>query len=124
MSTESLTFKAGGTLEESNFYLERSADEELPNALLRGEFCYVLAPRQMGKSSLRYRVARRLGNGPGVHCATIDLTRIGTSTSHADEWYFGIADELARHLGNESLRTATEDFWVEQSKLPIVQRFT
>ena len=124
MSTESLTFKAGGTLEESNFYLERSADEELPKALLRGEFCYVLAPRQMGKSSLRYRVARHLSDGLGVHCATIDLTRFGTSTSQADEWYFGIVDELARHLGDESLRTTTEDFWVEQSKLPIVQRFT
>ena len=37
MSTSSLTFKAGGTLEESNFYLERTADEELPKALLRGE---------------------------------------------------------------------------------------
>lgn len=124
MSTESLTFKAGGTLEESNFYLERSADEELPQALLRGEFCYVLAPRQMGKSSLRYRVARRLSAEQGVHCATLDLTRIGTSTSQADQWYFGIADELARHLGDETLRTATEDFWVAQTKLPIVQRFT
>ncbi|HPH29678.1 MAG TPA: AAA-like domain-containing protein, partial [Pseudomonadota bacterium] len=124
MSNESLTFQAGGTLEESNFYLERSADEELPQALMRGEFCYVLAPRQMGKSSLRYRVARRLSAEQGVHCATIDLTGIGTSTSQADEWYFGIVDELARHLGDESLRTTTEDFWVEQSKLPIVQRFT
>lgn len=124
MSTSSLTFKAGGTLEESNFYLERTADEELPKALLRGEFCYVLAPRQMGKSSLRYRVARRLSTEHAVLCATIDLTGIGTSTSQADEWYFGIVDELARQLGDESLRTATEDFWVEQAKLPIVQRFT
>lgn len=122
MSTLSLTFKAGGTLEESNFYLERAADEGLPQALLRGEFCYVLAPRQMGKSSLRYRVARRLSQEQSVHCATIDLTGIGTSTSSADDWYFGIVEVLAQQLGDGSV--SAEDFWAKEAKLPIVQRFT
>jgi hypothetical protein len=124
MNTPSLSFKAGGTLKESNFYLERSADRELLTALLRGEFCYVLAPRQMGKSSLRYRVARRLTEQHGVRCAMVDLTGIGTATTTADDWYFGIVDELAQQLGDEQLRLTTEEFWISQAKLPIVQRFT
>jgi len=36
-------------------YVERAADEELFHALERGEFCYVLTSRQMGKSSLMVR---------------------------------------------------------------------
>ncbi|HNN97005.1 MAG TPA: AAA-like domain-containing protein, partial [Pseudomonadota bacterium] len=119
-----LRFKAGGTLTEAHFYVERDADQALPAALLRGEFCYVLAPRQMGKSSLRYRVARRLAEGHDVRCATVDLTGLGGTTTTAADWYFGIVDEIARQLGDEALRSATEDFWVTHDKLPIVQRFS
>ena len=124
MRTPSLTFKAGGTLKEANFYIERPADDELPSALLRGEFCYVLAPRQMGKSSLRYRVSRRLHDQHGVSCATVDLTGLGTGTTTAEDWYFGVVDDIARQLGDESLRAATEEFWTANVRHPIVQRFT
>ena len=124
MRTPSLTFKAGGTLKEAHFYIERTADDELPAALLRGEFCYVLAPRQMGKSSLRYRVSRRLHDQHGVSCATVDLTGLGTGTTTAEDWYFGVVDDIARQLGDESLRADTEEFWTANVKHPIVQRFT
>ncbi len=124
MSLPSLTFKAGGTLKESNFYIERAADQELTSALLRGEFCYVLAPRQMGKSSLRYRVARQLSKQHGVVCATIDLTGIGTSTTTtAEAWFTGIARELVRQTGSSVLAAAMKEYWTDQGKLPPVQRF-
>lgn len=118
-----LRFKAGGTLTEEHFYIERAADQALPAALLRGEFCYVLAPRQMGKSSLRYRVARSLQTDHGVPSATVDLTGLGGTTATPDTWYFGIVDDIARQLGDEALRTETEEFWEAHGKLPIVQRF-
>src|SRR6266540_2732397 len=68
-------FVAGGTVPVgSAAYVTRRADEELFQELLRGEFCYILTSRQMGKSSLMARTAARLranglqaepGRGPG-----------------------------------------------------------
>jgi AAA-like domain len=77
--------------------VERPADHDLLEGLLRGEFCHVLAPRQIGKSSLRARTARRLRDA-GVRCASIDLTSTG-NTASAEEWYFGLVDETAKRLG-------------------------
>jgi hypothetical protein len=58
-------FKAGGTLHASApSYVPRAADAELLaellERLLKGQFCYVLTSRQMGKSSLMIRTAARL----------------------------------------------------------------
>src|SRR5207244_2234786 len=71
------SFQVGGAVQAGAFYVRRPADEELPAALLRGEYCYVVAPRQIGKSSLRVQAERRL-TAQGIRCVSIDLTRIGT----------------------------------------------
>ena len=81
MSGPSLRFQAGGTLREDALYVERPADDELPAALARGELCYVLTSRQMGKSSLRVRAAGRLRRA-GLACASIDLTSIDSFVFH------------------------------------------
>ena len=62
MRADAQFFVAGGTLRsDAPSYVQRPADDELFNQALAGEFCYVLTPRQMGKSSLMIRTARRLG---------------------------------------------------------------
>ena len=54
-------FVAGGTVPPgSPSYVERAADRELFDALLAGEYCYVLNSRQMGKSSLAVRTITKL----------------------------------------------------------------
>ena len=54
-------YTAGGTLKLTALsYLERAADKELPKAIERKQFCYILTPRQMGKSSLMVRTKQRL----------------------------------------------------------------
>ena len=90
-------FQSGGTLRSGSIYVERPADVELVEALEAGEFCYVLAPRQIGKSSLRARAAERL-EARGVRCAAIDLNRIGSSDLTPDQWYASLGHTLARQL--------------------------
>ena len=63
-----------GALHPEALYIERAADQALYQALRAGELCYVLAPRQIGKSSLRVRTARKLSEN-GARCAELDLTR-------------------------------------------------
>jgi hypothetical protein len=49
-------FVAGGTLRPGTAsYVTRPTDDELFHMTLAGEFCFVLTPRQMGKSSLMVR---------------------------------------------------------------------
>jgi hypothetical protein len=113
-------FQSGGTLGDDSVYVERAADRELPNALIHGEPCYVLGPRQMGKSSLRARTERRLRDR-GVRCVTVDLCGIGTHTANEEIWYCDLVEQLARPL---DLHTPVQAFWEQRSGLPPPARFT
>ncbi|MDC0716922.1 AAA-like domain-containing protein [Nannocystis bainbridge] len=111
-------FQVGGAVQAGAFYIERKADRELLSALMRGEFCYILAPRQIGKTSLRVRAAKRLQGG-GVRCVSIDLTNIGSTLVSIDDWYFSIALEIAEAMGLPS----PELFWSTHQNLTPVHRW-
>jgi len=113
-------FVAGGTLRpDAPSYVKRPADDELFQLASAGEFCYVLTPRQMGKSSLMVRTARRLEE-QGARTAIIDLTGIGTDVS-AEQWYLGLTTRLKSQL---KLSVDPEAWWEERASLGVVQRFT
>ena len=113
-------FVAGGTLRPNTpSYVKRPADGELLKLILAGEFCYVLTPRQMGKSSLMIRTAQRLRE-QGVKTAIVDLTRIGTDIS-LEQWYLGLLAHLKRGL---RLSVVTPAWWRERAELGVVQWFT
>jgi len=116
-------YVTGGTLKPGEpSYVERRADAELYESLLAGEFCYVLTARQMGKSSLMARTAKRLEEA-GVCSAIVDLTQIGSErgTQAASQWYFGIANLIHRQLG---ITAPLRPWWQERDDLPPVQRLT
>lgn len=112
-------FVSGGTLPaDSASYLERNADKVLWESLLAGRFCYVLNSRQLGKSSLSVHTIRRL-EAVGVRTAFLDLTRIGGKNVSPEQWYTGLAMELARELGR---RTEAVIYWRTNASLAPVHR--
>lgn len=113
-------FQAGGTVRDNAFYVERSADLELTQSLLNGEYCYVLAPRQIGKSSLRAHTERHLRQ-QGIQCVSIDLTRLGSSEISQEEWYYGLVEEIAYRL---DLDEDPADYWMDNERLSPVHRWS
>ena len=113
-------YQVGGSLRlDANTYVYRSADTQLHEGLLRGEFCYVFNCRQMGKSSLRVQVKNRLER-QGYACVSLDMTNIGSQAMSPLQWYKSIASEIWRGLdliGQVSLKK----WWSEHSELSPIQ---
>ncbi|NER88411.1 AAA-like domain-containing protein [Moorena sp. SIO3A2] len=116
-------YQVGGSLKlNAPSYVERRADAELYNALIRGEFCYVFNSRQMGKSSLRLRIKHRLQQA-GFSCASIDMTRIGSETITPQQWYKGLVVELLRNF-KLYRKVNLKTWWREHDDLSEIQRLS
>ena len=90
-------YSVGGALQPGTpSYIERAADEELYKAIVASDFCYVLTTRQVGKTSLKARTAKRLQE-EGFKTVALDMTMI--SGESADKWYYGVASYLSQELG-------------------------
>jgi WD40 repeat protein len=113
-------FVTGGTLERNApSYVPRRADDELYEALSEGRFCFVLTPRQMGKSSLMVRTAARLREH-GDTAVILDLTEIGRNLT-VDQWYRGLLGSIGESLG---LEEPVAQYWRSSSDLGPHQRWT
>src|SRR5262249_9165433 len=93
-------------------------DQELYDALVRNEYCYILTSRQMGKSSLMIRTAVRLREA-GIRVAVLDLTAIGQNLT-PEQWYDGLLQRLAQQI---DLEEALEAFWISKERFGPLQRF-
>ena len=112
-------FVTGGALSsEAPSYVPRHADRELIEALRAGEFCYVLTPRQMGKSSLMVRTVSLL-RAEAVDAVVIDLTAIGLLVS-PEQWYRGLLTELSEQL---NLEDEVSQLWERHADLAPTHRW-
>lgn len=116
----SYRYQVGGALPaDASTYVIREADTALFEALLGGEYCYILDARQMGKSSLRARTMQRLG-AEGIVSTEIELSGIGSQQITARQWYGGIIWEL---ISGFSLSVNRRQWLLEHDGLSPVQRF-
>ncbi|NEO39032.1 MAG: hypothetical protein F6J90_22910 [Moorea sp. SIOASIH] len=98
MTKQPTIYQVGGSLpQDATTYALRKADTEIFQALMAGEFCYVLNSRQMGKSSLRVRTMKRLQEA-GVACGCIDFTMIGKENIPVEMWYSSLIVMLVDEL--------------------------
>lgn len=120
MANSAMILAVGGPVQAKyGTYLPRPADEQLFYACQDGTFAYVLACRQIGKSSLMFETSKKLSQA-GVRTALIDLDSIGHSVE-AESWYFSLIDELARKL---KLETDVPAWWDGKPRLSTpTQRF-
>ena len=118
-----MMYQVGGSLTQyAPSYVERQADSQIYEALKRGEFCYVLNSRQMGKSSLLVRTRHRLQK-EGFKCSTIDLTGIGSENITPQQWYKGLVGELWRGFKLLS-KVNLKAWWRSQEDVSLVQRLS
>ena len=114
--SNNVTFAVGGAVQiKDGTYLERPADQELFETCQANEFSYVLACRQIGKSSLMVETARRLSE-KGIRTASIDLNHFGHEVE-ADKWYFSLIDALVHRL---KLEVDVQEWWDARPRLSTV----
>jgi WD40 repeat protein len=112
-------FVTGGTLQrDAPSYVERQADTDLYEGLKRGEFCYVLHARQMGKSSLMARTYGRLRE-EAIAAASLDLSAAGQNLS-VEQWYHALLSRVGRYL---QLEDELEEYWLEHERASPLHRW-
>jgi len=84
----------GGTVGPDAVYVDRSADDELWNALhKRAGIATLIGPRGIGKSSLLHRLATKASSRRRIVRA--DLTTLASHHLSASEWLLALANEVA-----------------------------
>jgi hypothetical protein len=100
LNTPEINFVSGGSVQAGNgYYVSREADEDLLELCKESTFAYVLAPRQIGKSSLMNNVSERLFKENNIQSVIIDLSPLGKKSTEEMVWYGAFFYEMAAQLG-------------------------
>ena len=114
--------QAGGALRPDDpTYVVRRADTEIFDAIVAGDFTYVLTSRQMGKSSLVARLKKQLQQRDWL-VSVVDLSLIGSTRGVTEEhWYYGLAYRIAQDLNIVQL---FKGWWADHTQLTRAQTFS
>lgn len=92
-------------------YVPRHIDAELISSIKEGNFSYLFAARDMGKTSLRVRLSEQLQNDGWV-CSFADMSALGTNIISPDQWYYTYLFQVCRGLG---LTSKLKSWWREDT---------
>lgn len=93
-----ITFAVGGNVfAKKGFYVSRKTDAELLSHCRDANFAYVLAPRQLGKTSLVIRTSKLLRE-ENILSVIIDLSPIGKKTTIEQQWYLSLLGDVIDQL--------------------------
>lgn len=97
-------FQAGGALPTNHpaYIARRSIDDAAYQAMVYNYMLHVIAPRQVGKTSLLYRLKARLLS-EGWRCAFIDLSVLKGLA--AQDWYTALSRDLSSQITPSSRQT-------------------
>jgi tetratricopeptide (TPR) repeat protein len=113
-------FVAGGALPpDAPGYVKRPADAALSALISASQPGYVIAPSQMGKTSLMIHAAGEAGLKQPITTAMIYLSGL-TSTAGVEAWYLALTTRL-NFLLNLTINTQT--WWTAHPSLPPAERF-
>lgn len=116
------SYQVGGCLSgDALSYVWREADNQLYQSLIKGEFCYVLNSRQMGKSSLRVKTMKRLEEN-GAACTTIHINTIVTQDITLEQWYLSLIESLVDGFNLEK-QFELHSWWEGHKTLSYVHCF-
>lgn len=116
-------YKVGGSLSYQHpTYVARQADQDLYDGLKSGDYCYVLNSSQMGKSSLRVQIMKKLEEEGGMKCGSIDMTKIDSQSTPQD-FYGGVVSELLRCF-SLTRKFDFDVYWQQRELLPPIQRLS
>ncbi len=112
-------YVTGGAMpRDARSYVTRRADREILECLRDGLFCYVLTPRQMGKSSLMVRAAGHL-RAEGAAVAVLDLTALGYH-GNPETWYRSFVSRMGTEF---KLEREVDGYWHGHPDLSPVERW-
>lgn len=102
-----------GTVRLDDLYVERVSDRLLLDQLLAKEYCIVLAPRAIGKSSLMVRTAHRLRER-GIACAVVSFDGLLLRQKTEGDYFHHLILCTAKALGLPEPELAADMSWPQQ----------
>lgn len=122
MREEQFFHEGGGPLAiGTSSYIQRKADIDLYENLVAGHFCYVLAARQMGKSSLSYKIGQKLIQENWV-VAWVDIASIKKKNAAKKDVCFSFLRDVISYVGIKT--SFLRAWWKENELSPPMKRLS
>ena len=106
MNPQPLFYTGGALPPDYPYYVLRQADHAACRAMDKGKLIYIVAPRQIGKTSLLKRLAIRLEN-QGWHCCFVDLATL--RNLKRPRWYRHLGEMVAHARGIDVILSPLKD---------------